>query len=129
MFSRFLFTTFRRPPPNWPRLRSIATCSARRLALLGTLPAGYMILNGDDTLQVQNPEPSPSNPHRQPLTALARSYVVYSLCSIPAIVDYAPSLLDFIGRIPILNHVAYSLIKITFFDQVGFRLHISVLQH
>ncbi|EAU93303.2 proline dehydrogenase [Coprinopsis cinerea okayama7 len=76
-----------------------------------------MILNGDGTLQAQNTEPPPSNPHRQPLTALARSYVVYSLCSIPAIVDYAPSLLDFIGRIPVLNHVAYSLIKITFFDQ------------
>ncbi|KAH6917734.1 proline dehydrogenase [Coprinopsis sp. MPI-PUGE-AT-0042] len=69
-----------------------------------------MIFDNADSL------PSPATPQKQPLKALARAYVVYSLCSIPALVDNAPSLLATLGQIPLVRNLVYAVVKVTFFE-------------
>lgn len=89
-----------------PRLRT----GPLVLASAATLPA-YLLLNSDSL-------PSPATPHELPLRALLRSYIVYTLCSIPPLVDHSPRLLDAVTSVPGLRHLAYGLVKVTFFDQV-----------
>ncbi|CAO1635235.1 unnamed protein product [Parajaminaea phylloscopi] len=52
-------------------------------------------------------------------TDLARSYVVYTICSFPALVDAAPSLLEWASTtsIPGVKWISEALVKLTFFDQ------------
>lgn len=54
-----------------------------------------------------------------PFSSLARSYLVYTLCSIPAIVDHSPRLLDLLthSSIPGVPTLTYSLVRQTFFKQ------------
>ncbi|TFK28355.1 FAD-linked oxidoreductase [Coprinopsis marcescibilis] len=108
MFSRNLYRNF-----LWrhSRLTTPTRLAARRLALLGSLPAGYLILNNSDLLTTSPTTNEPS------LKDLVRSYIVYSLCSIPPLVDHAPGLLDTLGRVPVLKALTYGLVKVTFFDQ------------
>ncbi|KAJ2922373.1 hypothetical protein H1R20_g14725, partial [Candolleomyces eurysporus] len=56
-------------------------------------------------------------PHEQPLKAIIRSYLVYSACSIPALVDYSPKILDTLSRVPGLKQLTYGIVRVTFFDQ------------
>ncbi|KAF5328486.1 hypothetical protein D9611_014534 [Ephemerocybe angulata] len=70
----------------------------------------YILLNSDSL-------PSPATPYQQPLRSLIRSYVVYSLCSIPVLVDNSPRLLETFTKIPGLREVTFGLVRITFFDQ------------
>lgn len=53
------------------------------------------------------------------LFSLARAYVVYSACSIPALVDNAPTILGTLQSIPIVRNIASAVIRYTFFDHVG----------
>ena len=89
-----------------PRLRT----GPLFLASATTLPA-YLLLNSDWRR-------SPASPHELPLRALVRSYIVYTLCSIPPLVDHSPRLLDAVTSVPGLRHLAFGLVKVTFFDQV-----------
>ncbi|KAJ7223277.1 FAD-linked oxidoreductase [Mycena pura] len=59
----------------------------------------------------------PERKGRDSLRALVRTYVVYSLCSIPALVDNAPWLLETFSRIPGLKRITEALVRATFFDQ------------
>ncbi|KAF9466939.1 hypothetical protein BDZ94DRAFT_92555 [Collybia nuda] len=52
------------------------------------------------------------------LGALVRSYAVYTMCSIPALVDYSPKLLE-LGSLPGLKWITEALVRVTFFDQVS----------
>lgn len=74
-----------------------------------SLPA-YLILKSDSF-------PSPATPHKQPLRSLLRSYVVYSLCSIPPLVDNSPTILNLLSTIPGLKQLTFGLVRVTFFDQ------------
>lgn len=49
------------------------------------------------------------------LGALTRSYAVYTMCSIPALVDYSPRLLE-LGNLPGLKWITDAFVRITFFD-------------
>ncbi|KAG9015904.1 hypothetical protein FRB90_004244 [Tulasnella sp. 427] len=51
------------------------------------------------------------------LASLFRAYVVYSLCSIPPLVDHSPAMLSFTGSIPGLKQVSEFMIRHTFFGQ------------
>ncbi|KAK7034780.1 hypothetical protein VNI00_012187 [Paramarasmius palmivorus] len=51
------------------------------------------------------------------LGSLIRTYVVYSMCSVPALVDMAPSLLHFFTSIPVIKNVTEAVVRVTFFDQ------------
>ncbi len=54
-----------------------------------------------------------------PLSTLIRTYVVYSFCSVPALVDWAPGLLAALSAVPGLKHVTEAVVRATFFNQVG----------
>jgi proline dehydrogenase len=49
---------------------------------------------------------------------LVRTYVVYTMCSIPALVDNAPWLLETFSSIPGLRWITEAIVRVTFFDQV-----------
>lgn len=66
---------------------------------------------------VAEAEKAPGKPQK-PLSSLIRSYVVYSMCSIPALVDWAPSILATLTTIPGLKQVTEAIVRVTFFDQV-----------
>ncbi|KAF8320012.1 FAD-linked oxidoreductase [Clavulina sp. PMI_390] len=50
------------------------------------------------------------------LLSLLRSYVVYTTCAIPALVDSAPTILSTLDAIPVVNRISQSVIRHTFFD-------------
>jgi proline dehydrogenase len=52
------------------------------------------------------------------LGSLVRAYTVYTMCSIPALVDASPRLLPFLTSIPGLKQITEAFVRITFFDQV-----------
>jgi proline dehydrogenase len=56
---------------------------------------------------------------RTPLSALIRTYLVYTFTSLPLIVDYSPSILNALTRSPIPGVSAISewIVRRTFFDQ------------
>ncbi|KAJ7129960.1 FAD-linked oxidoreductase-like protein [Mycena filopes] len=49
--------------------------------------------------------------------ALVRTYVVYTMCSIPALVDNAPWLLKTLSSIPGIRWITEKVVRVTFFDQ------------
>lgn len=53
-----------------------------------------------------------------PLSKLVTSYVVYSLCSIPGLVDASPALLAFCTSVPGLRQLTEAFVRATFFTQV-----------
>ena len=52
------------------------------------------------------------------LGSLVRAYTVYTMCSVPALVDASPRLLSFLTSIPGLKQITEAFVRITFFDQV-----------
>ena len=105
MFSR-LFYRLRRPPPQLSKGSFYLFSSVSAAAV-----PSYLLLNSESL-------PSPQTPHEQPLKAVLRSYFVYSACSIPALVDYSPKILDTLSRVPGLKQLTYGIVRVTFFDQV-----------
>ena len=59
-----------------------------------------------------------NDPLQPPISALLRSYVVYSMCSIPSLVDASPKILDTLNAVPGLRQAAHALVRVTFFNQV-----------
>ncbi|KAH9891216.1 FAD-linked oxidoreductase [Cubamyces lactineus] len=51
------------------------------------------------------------------LSALIRTYVVYSLCSIPALVDWSPTILSTLLAIPGVKQITETVVRYTFFNQ------------
>lgn len=56
--------------------------------------------------------------NQPPLSSLIRAYVVYTLCSIPALVDASPALLKHTFAIPGVRWIAEKVVRGTFFAQV-----------
>lgn len=82
---------------------------------LGRITLASSLLLGGSLLVV-----SPSENQPTPLSTLLRSYFVYSMCSIPTLVDYAPTILDTLmsSRIPFVKQVTEAVVRATFFAQV-----------
>jgi proline dehydrogenase len=57
-----------------------------------------------------------SKSNETPLGALIRSYAVYTMCSIPALVDHSPKILE-LASMPGLKWITEAFVRITFFDQ------------
>ncbi|KAJ6614938.1 FAD-linked oxidoreductase-like protein [Mycena sp. CBHHK59/15] len=51
------------------------------------------------------------------LRTLVRTYVVYTMCSIPALVDSAPRILEVLTSIPGVRWITEAVVRVTFFDQ------------
>jgi len=53
-----------------------------------------------------------------PFTSLLRSYLVFSLCSVPVFVDWSPHIISFMASVPGLKQLAGALVRRSFFAQV-----------
>jgi proline dehydrogenase len=53
-----------------------------------------------------------------PLSSLIRSYLVYSMCSVPILIDWSPSVLSVLSSIPGVKQVTELFVRHTFFSQV-----------
>ncbi|KAG8714813.1 hypothetical protein FRC11_007044 [Ceratobasidium sp. 423] len=58
-----------------------------------------------------------SPPGTTTLSSLARSYLVYSLCSVPPLVNHSPSILNTCASIPGLRELSEAVVRRTFFAQ------------
>ncbi|KAH9911649.1 FAD-linked oxidoreductase-like protein [Fomitopsis serialis] len=99
----------------------LAACiHASGLVAGGVLTASLVLGNVWGPVHADAPvaeaEKAPGKPQK-PLSSLIRSYVVYSMCSIPALVDWAPSILATLTTIPGLKQVTEAIVRVTFFDQ------------
>ena len=60
-----------------------------------------------------------SQTSQTPLSTLMRSYVVYTMCSFPTLVDWSPTMLSFFSSVPGLKQVTEGFVRRTFFAQVS----------
>ncbi|KAI9510632.1 FAD-linked oxidoreductase-like protein [Russula earlei] len=81
----------------------------------GALTASLIVGLGY-TLNADVPPPSKERTPT-PLPQLISSYVVYSICSIPGLVDASPALLAFCTSIPGLRQLTEAFVRVTFFTQ------------
>lgn len=97
-------------PVRPQKRRTIAITSGLMLAGSAAVLAGRGIyadnVNEEPTVQ------------RVPLSVLFRSYLVYSMCSMPLLVDWSPSILSALSSIPGIKQVTELFIRHTFFSQV-----------
>ncbi|KAG8859056.1 hypothetical protein FRB96_004626 [Tulasnella sp. 330] len=100
------------PPLNALRSRlfsrKVAYATAVSFGIVGVTLASPMVNASTDTANTQ--------PNQDSMSALIRSYVVYSICSVPSLVDSAPSVLSFCQSIPGLKQIAEAFVRVTFFD-------------
>jgi hypothetical protein len=93
----------------------------------GALTATLMLCWGYP-LYADVPSESPKEPTPTPLSKLLSSYVVYSACSIPGLVEASPALLALCTSIPGLRQLTEAFVRATFFNQVGIlRLYVDVI--
>ncbi|EJD55117.1 FAD-linked oxidoreductase [Auricularia subglabra TFB-10046 SS5] len=52
-----------------------------------------------------------------PLSAVFRAFFVYSLCSVPPLVDHSPRILDTLTSIPLVSTVTNAVVRRTFYAQ------------
>lgn len=83
-----------------------------------------LMLCWGDSLYADVPSP-PKEPTPTPLSKLLTSYVVYSACSIPGLVEASPALLALCASIPGLRQLTEAVVRATFFKQVFFHLPVD----
>ena len=60
-----------------------------------------------------------SRKHPRPtFGSLIRAYAVYSMCSVPVLVDTSPKILSTLSSIPVIRQITEAFVRVTFFDQV-----------
>jgi proline dehydrogenase len=103
-------TLFRRSAAHPSRILRISAAGG------GALTATLM-LYWVDSLYADVPSPL-KEPTPTPLSKLLTSYVVYSACSIPGLVEASPALLTLCASIPGLRQLTEAFVRATFFNQV-----------
>lgn len=61
------------------------------------------------------------------LGSFVRAYTVYTMCSVPALVDASPRILSFLTSIPGIKQITEAFVRVTFFDQVWLSILLSLL--
>ncbi|EJD04554.1 FAD-linked oxidoreductase [Fomitiporia mediterranea MF3/22] len=95
------------PKPIVPRIRRVRLGA---LALTGALSSSVYLC-------LQQPTQTVSTSDQTPLTSLIRTCIVYSLCSIPWLVDYSPTILSALTSVPGLKMITEAVVRVTFFSQ------------
>lgn len=108
-FHRCINSTSYRPRA-WYRRPSILVGGLLGASLVAPLYLDTVPDDADDAKPVQS---------TLSLGALVRSYVVFSLCSLPWLVDASPKLLEVLTSIPVLKNITETFVRVTFFDQVS----------
>ncbi|KAK2459778.1 hypothetical protein APHAL10511_008210 [Amanita phalloides] len=106
MYRSYFHTFFTRQwaRPNYRRHLVIATLSS------GTLGFGLTKLRA-------SPNESSDTSASPPLSSLVRAYTVYSMCSIPSLVDYSPQIFRILSSIPVVKQITEAFVRVTFFNQ------------
>ncbi|PIL30759.1 hypothetical protein GSI_06927 [Ganoderma sinense ZZ0214-1] len=103
------------PPPPRPRL-----FGARGLAIAGLSATTFVGLTLSTTAiyaDAQAQVPVEGVLRTAPLSELVRTYIVYSICSVPFLVDWSPAVLSTLLAIPGVKQVTEAIVRVTFFDQ------------
>lgn len=64
-------------------------------------------------------ESSSSETRRPSLSGLVRSYLVFTACSFPTLVDWSPAIISTCLSLPVLKDVTEAVLRRTFFSQVS----------
>ncbi len=99
-------------PARPSRILRTTAAGGGALAATLTLGLGYS-LYADVPSPLKEPTPTP-------LSKLLMSYVVYSACCVPGLVEASPGLLAFCASIPGLRQLSEAFVRATFFKQVGY---------
>ncbi|TFK38690.1 FAD-linked oxidoreductase-like protein [Crucibulum laeve] len=88
---------------------TIRTASLSATALLSvSLGLGAYRVYADYEEEATAPRPS--------LKTLVRSYFVFSMCSVPRLVDASPKILEVLSSIPGIKQLTEAFVRVTFFD-------------
>jgi proline dehydrogenase len=77
-----------------------------RRAALSSFAASTIYTNNDRT-----------HGRQTSLLSLIRAYAVYTLCSVPFIVDNSSQIFKLLRTVPVASHITDALVRVTFFDQ------------
>lgn len=98
-------------------LRNVAHVSRRRsyrpFAGIAVVSGGLLLAAGyvhADSLE--------GNEIRQSLGSLIRSYTVFTMCSIPPLVEYSPKILNALTSVPGIRQITEAVVRATFFNHV-----------
>jgi proline dehydrogenase len=104
-----MFRSFASRSPRPLRLRYLAPATLAATALSG---GSYFYVHAQSDSEQRN-----TTPARAPLSGLVRSYAVYTMCSMPILVDSAPSILASLSNIPGIKQITEAIVRRTFFRQ------------
>ncbi|VDB99356.1 unnamed protein product [Peniophora sp. CBMAI 1063] len=108
--ARFL-TRNSNPSPAGPNALRAAVATS------GVSLAAYLLLSGNDPRVFADAAQDDRAAQDESLPELARSYLVYTICSFPWLVDLAPSALSALTSTPGLKQLTEAVVKKTFFAQ------------
>lgn len=95
--------------------RAVARTTLFSFALTSGLLASRIYADSDSDAQDNRKTTSASVPS---LGSLIRAYTVYTMCSVPALVDASPKILSVLSSVPGLKQITEAFVRVTFFDQV-----------
>ncbi|KAF8634110.1 hypothetical protein AX15_001075 [Amanita polypyramis BW_CC] len=101
---------FRTHPRAWAR-----TSYRRNLAFAAAMSSGTLYF-GLTKLHADSNEPSYLST-KTPFSSFVRAYTVYSMCSIPFLVDYSPQILRVLTSVPVVRQITEAFVRATFFNQ------------
>ncbi|GJJ09393.1 hypothetical protein Clacol_003615 [Clathrus columnatus] len=112
---------FLRRPASFSRYyatlsKSRKTSHVKRGVCLFSVLGGSAYCLNTKTIHADNDSNDTALRHT-PLSTLLRSYVVYSLCSLPIIVNNSPAVISAVTAVPGLKQIAEVVIRYTFFAQ------------
>jgi proline dehydrogenase len=117
-----------RPPPYYRLLNTrgytkdalLTRRTAARLSVGTLLTASSIFLVSTVYGDSASDEPEQaSRKHTRPtFGSLIRAYTVYSLCSVPVLVDASPKILSALSSVPVIRQITEAFVRVTFFDQV-----------
>ncbi|RDB24578.1 Proline dehydrogenase 1, mitochondrial [Hypsizygus marmoreus] len=96
--------------------RTIGIVSGGALLALGLSPFYVSNIHADAALPAQGSPPTVNDSDEASLGSLIRAYAVFTMCSIPVLVDNSPKLLE-LAMLPGIRWFAETLVRITFFEQ------------
>lgn len=87
-----------------------------RFALASGTIVGALLL---PAIYADAPNETLNHGDRVPLTSAIRSYIVYSMCSVPFVVDHSPEVLSTLMSIPVVKQITEAFVRASFFSQVS----------
>lgn len=118
LYSRRCYTTLERSAARSSRGLRLSVVGSGALTATLMLGWGYSLCADTPPLSREH---APT-----PLPQLLTSYIVYSVCSIPGLVDASPALLALCTSIPGLRQLTEAFVRATFFAQVRSRASYEV---